>query len=410
MKVLLVVLDGAADRRDQRLGFKTPLQAASLGSLNQLSKAAAMGMMYPIDKDTAPESDAAVYSILGYDIKDYTGRGPLEAYGAGLDIDDKTLAIRCNFATKDIDDNLVEGSRVESEEAAALEEEINKIELGIGGISFEFRTTVGHRAVCAFHSQKEKLSPNVSNTDPDYVKKGSISVAVKNYDKKVKEVVPLDAKAGSKKSAKVLNTFIEKAGEVLAKSKVNKRRKAEGKAELNLLLVKDAGVGLPKVQSIQEKYGITSAFIAEMPVEIGISKLLGMAPIKLEWISDRFRRYEKMAELIKENKERFDLIYVNIKGPDEPSHDGDIFLKKQVLEDIEGGFFVNIKELVATICVTADHATPSTMRVHTSDPVPVMIRYKDRKYEDGLLFDENIGERGSLRTITGSELLKKLLS
>ena len=78
MRLLFVILDGAADRSDATLGGLTPLQAAKMPNLRQLASAAVKGMMNPIEQGVAPESDAAVFSILGYEMSSYTGRGPLK--------------------------------------------------------------------------------------------------------------------------------------------------------------------------------------------------------------------------------------------------------------------------------------------------------------------------------------------
>ena len=99
MRYLLVVLDGAPDRPNPEIRNFTPLEYAKMENLNKLAIKSKVGMMYSVGKGIAPESDAAVFSILSYDVKHYTGRGPLEAFGSGLKVDSKTLALRANFAT-----------------------------------------------------------------------------------------------------------------------------------------------------------------------------------------------------------------------------------------------------------------------------------------------------------------------
>ena len=83
-KILYVVLDGLGDRPNAVLGGKTPLEAADTPFLDELAQKGETGLMDTIGPGIAPESDAAVMSILGYDVDEYyTGRGPLEACGAG---------------------------------------------------------------------------------------------------------------------------------------------------------------------------------------------------------------------------------------------------------------------------------------------------------------------------------------
>ncbi len=411
MPLLFVILDGAADRKSSVLNDMTPFQSASTPNLRQLASESIKGMMYPIGAGIAPESDAAVFSILGYDMSSYTGRGPLEAYGAGLKITDRSVAFRCNFATIDADRNIVDrrAGRIETKDAKALQKEINRINLGIDGIRFRFRATVGHRGVCVFYSRKKNLSANVSNADIGYVKKGNISVAEEIANNALPKVVPLDDSDAAANTARIVNAFIDKVIDRLSKSELNSRREEEELLKANALLLRDAGVGLPKVESFESRRKMKCAFIAEMPVEMGIAKLLGMAPIKLKVLKNKKRRYKKMAELVNQNIGNYDFIYVHIKGPDEPGHDGDAKLKKKILEEVDENFFSGIKMLNADICVTCDHATPCTLKSHSSDPVPVMVRYVDSKSGDPINFDEEIDSKGSMGVINGNQLIDNVI-
>jgi 2,3-bisphosphoglycerate-independent phosphoglycerate mutase len=410
MALLFVILDGAADRKNDALNGMTPLQSANMPNLRHLASQSIKGMMYPIGKGVAPESDAAVFSILGYDMSAYTGRGPLEAYGAGMEVDDRSVAFRCNFATINADRDIIDrrAGRIETGDAKALEKEISEIDLGIKGITFKFKSTVGHRGACVFYSEKS-LSANVSNADIGYVRKGNISVAEEVASKKLPKVVPLDESEASANTAYIVNAFIDKVIEKLAHSKVNSRRGDEGLLRANALLLRDAGVGLPKVETFEARYGMKCAFIAEMPVETGIAKVLGMEPIGLEELKDRKGRYRRMAELVIQNLSRYDFMYVHIKGPDEPGHDGDALLKKKILEEIDSEFFSRIRELDVDMCVTCDHATPCPLKAHSSDPVPVMVRYANSTKADAVDFDENIDSHGTMRIMNGNQLVDYII-
>ena len=410
MPLLFVILDGAADRRDGPDAM-TPLQRARMPNLGKLSCDAAKGMMYPIGPDIAPESDAAVFSILGYEMSSYTGRGPLEAFGAGLKVTDRSVAFRCNFATIDGDRNILDrrAGRIETRDAKALQREISEIDLGIDGIRFKFKATVGHRGVCVFYSRKKNLSANVSNADIGYVRRGNISVAEESAQKALPKVLALDDSQAAANTARIVNTFIDKVIERLSNSQVNASRQARGLLKANAILLRDGGVGLPKVKTFEERHGMNCAFIAEMPVEMGIAKLLGMDPIKLKALKNRKRRYARMAELVKQNLGRYDFIYVHIKGPDEPGHDGDSKLKTRILEEIDENFFEGMAEAKADICVTCDHATPCQLKAHSSDPVPVMVRYAVKRPRDDAPFDEFIGSSGSIGTINGNQLVERII-
>ena len=89
MKTIIVILDGAADKIGKK---KTPLEKANMPYINFLANYGQTGMMYPIKKEIAPESDQSMLSMLGFNpFKYYTGRGPLEAYGARIKFKNSVL-------------------------------------------------------------------------------------------------------------------------------------------------------------------------------------------------------------------------------------------------------------------------------------------------------------------------------
>ncbi len=411
--ILLVVLDGVGDLKSAELGNKTPLQAASTKNLDRLFSRCSAGYLYPVGKGIAPESDAAIMSLLGYDVRtEYTGRGPLESFGAGLSIDGNTLALRCNFATIDSKRNITDrraGRDISRGDAEALESEINKIR--VHGISLEFRATVGHRGVLVIRSGR-KLSANISNADIGYVKSGNISIAVQSKSRKLPRFEALDKGSESRYSAEVLNNIQDSVIERLAGCEANIKRQGEGRLPANVLLMRDAGLGLPSIKSFRERYGLNAAFIAEMPVERGIARLAGMKELRIDAESPNNEKYARMAELINKNYTKFDFIYAHIKGPDEPGHDGDARLKKRIIEEIDSIFFGAISETTEklTVAVTGDHSTPCSKKSHSADPVPLAIRsvHKERNTES-LSFDEESTLNGNIGGIYGRELLKTLL-
>ena len=85
-------------------------------------------------------------------------------------------------------------------------------------------------------------------------------------------------------------------------------------------------------------------------------------------------RYAEWARLAVEALSGYDALYVHIKGPDVPAHDGRAEDKRDVIAAIDAGFFSEVLrsvDLTATIvAVTADHSTSCVRKAHTADPVP----------------------------------------
>src|SRR5437773_4730732 len=175
----MAVLDGASDRPEG--GQKTPLEAASTPNLDTLVRRGALGSMYTVGKGIAPESDAGVFSLLGYDpLQIHLSRGVVETIGADVEFHDGDLALRAGFATVE-GDKLVDrraGRNLSTDEAVSLGNALNREVRLKDGVQFEFKATVGHRAILVFRSNGRNFSSSLSNFDPAYVRKGNISIAM----------------------------------------------------------------------------------------------------------------------------------------------------------------------------------------------------------------------------------------
>ncbi len=412
-KILYVVLDGLGGTPDPKLNGKTELEVANTPNMDHLAKKAKLGLMDPIAPGVAPESDAAVLSILGYDVdKYYTGRGPLEAHGADLEVRDGDLAWRANFATVDEETLKIldrrAGRNLSTEEAKALADEVNQ-KVKLDGADFIFKATVGHRGVLVIRRKNGRLSSNVENIDPGYKRHGPYSIAIANPPKEVQKCIPLDDSEEAKEAARLTDEFIMKAFEVLKNSEINKKRKAENKKPANIILLRDAGDSLPKIPTLNQLYGLNFGSIVEMPVERGIALLTGMKEVPIEDSTD----YKLWAEKVLYALEKFDGVYAHLKGPDVPGHDGDYEKKIESIEKIDSVFFENLLPKLdfskVVIAITADHATPCSLKSHSEDPVPLLIFTEGLASDDLEYFGESACSRGSIGRIKGTELMPLLV-
>ncbi|MEM3437102.1 MAG: alkaline phosphatase family protein [Nitrososphaerales archaeon] len=415
-KLIYILLDGVGDRPDPELNYVTPLEAAYTPNLDFLARKGKSGLVYPVGKDISPESDIAVFNMLSYEFKEgYVGRGVIEAIGAGINFKDGDLALRANFATIDKDMTILDrraGRDLSSEEARTLAESINKqVKLSYPKAYFEFLSTIAHRATLVIRVEGIVLSSNISNSDPAYTRFKGIGVA--KADKKIlklQKVRALDDKFESKLSANLVNEFTEKSIEILKNHPVNLFREKNGKKPANAILLRDAGNSLPKLKRLDEKYGLKFACLLDMPVEKGIARLTGMVEIESGGIKD----YEIKAQKVSNLLEVYDCVYVHIKGPDEPGHDGDAILKKKVIEEIDSKFFGNLLKLIdldkVIIAVSADHSTPCQIKNHSADPVPLLISGNKITKDGTCRFTEKEASKGSLKTLIGAKVLPLIIS
>src|SRR5690242_21596170 len=155
----MAVLDGASDRPDSLQ--RTPLEAAATPNLDVLVKRGALGSMYTVGKGIAPESDAGVFSLLGYDpLQIHLSRGVVESIGAGVNYREGDLALRAGFATVE-GDKLVDrraGRNLSTDEARQLATAVNNEIWLKNGTQFQFLSTVGHRAVVVFRANSHNYS------------------------------------------------------------------------------------------------------------------------------------------------------------------------------------------------------------------------------------------------------------
>ncbi|MDH7556432.1 MAG: 2,3-bisphosphoglycerate-independent phosphoglycerate mutase [Candidatus Methanosuratincola sp.] len=415
--LLYILLDGLGDRPIAEFGNRTPLEAANRPNMNALAKKGSSGFVYTVGKGIAPESDVAVISMLGYDPhKTYTGRGPIEVFGSGMTMENGDLAVRCNFATFGSDFTIIDrrcGRSLTTEEARVLADAINsEVRLESHPAEFEFRSTVGHRGVLLIRCKEGKLSGNISNTDPAYLKKGGMGIALEAFENKVQAAEPLDGSDEAKRAAELLNEFTRKSYRVLESHPINRDRAAQGKPPANGILGRDAGSSLPDFTPVTELYGMEFAAMVEMPVERGIALLCGMDSVELpKATGDLSLDYERRAELASELIQCYGGVYIHIKGPDEPAHDGDCAGKRRSIEMIDEHFFGHLKvDLSNTaVVVTADHSTPCSLRAHSDDPVPLIVAGAGIPNDGTGEFGESACRKGSLGEITGVDLLKRVI-
>jgi 2,3-bisphosphoglycerate-independent phosphoglycerate mutase len=383
--IALIVLDGLGDRPHPDTGGRSPFDAATKPHLDDLARRGVLGDVTVVGPGVAPESDAGVFALLGYDpVRDSPGRGVLEAAGVEIPLARGDVALRLNFATVDGDGGVLDsrvGRSLSTTEAQELARAVTAADLLAGvGIRAEVRATVGHRGVLWLHPTSDgPLSPNISNADPFYEKVGGMGQARRPEQPRIEPVRPQDDAPASARTADALNRLLAAVGPVLAGSRVNARRAMGGKKIANALLVRNAGT-VPErpLTPFAERYGLNGASLTEMPVERGIARALGLEDRYVGPMGpDRDAGYRERARVARELLASHPFVYVHLKGPDEPGHDGNAVMKKEVIEAIDRSFFgpfldgLDLRQV--RLGVTADHATPAILRAHSDDPVPLLV-------------------------------------
>jgi 2,3-bisphosphoglycerate-independent phosphoglycerate mutase len=420
-KLLYVCLDGIGDDPIPELDLRTPLEAAATPFMDALAARGRTGTTITVGPGIAPESDIGVFGILGYDpAEEHPGRGILEAMGIGMDVRDGDLAYRVNFATCDgsaIIDRRV-GRDLSSEESRALAEEVNAT-LALPGATCELRATIEHRGALVIRADTP-LSAAVSNADPAYRREGHLGVALETFDPTIVTVEPLEATEAASRAADLTNAFVEGAAQILDASEVNARRRAAGSLPANCILTRDGGDRLPRLEPIERRFGMRWGCFVEMPVERGISMALAMTPVDVPRLDPAGfgpgaeESYATWARLAAEALAEFDALYVHLKGPDVPAHDGRARDKRDVVAAIDRAFFGEVLARLDTsrtvVAVTGDHATSCLRAAHTADPVPLLISGGPVRPDGSESFGERACAAGSLGSMLGPQILPRLVA
>lgn len=363
-KGLIIIGDGMAGRGVPELNGRTTLEVSKTPNMDRMAKEGICGIADPISPGVRPGSDTAHLAILGYDpYKYYTGRGPFEAIGAGLEVKPGDVAFRMNFATIDRNGIVVDrraGRIQESDGTAELAGLINGIE--IDGVRVYCRQSTAHRGAVVLRG--EGLSPEISDTDPH------------REGMPVMKSKPLSE--GAEKTAEVVNKLTEVIAEMFSRSPVNESRKNEGKNPANIALLRGAGAA-PHVELFEKKYGIKGSAVVEVGLIKGIARYLGLELLEAPAATGGMDTSPtSIAETTIRALSIYDFVITNMKAPDLGGHDGDFEMKIKAIEMVDEmvGFIrggLSKVEDDVHIIVSADHATPTTYMDHTGDFVPLIV-------------------------------------
>ena len=416
IKIVYVLLDGVGDLPHPDLDGKTPLEAAATPNMDALAKNGVMGQVISVGKGIAPESDIAVFNMLGYRFQhsDYAGRGVIEAIGIGIDFKDGDLALRGNFATLDNEGQIIDrraGRKIERDDAEKISKEIeNGVKFSNPEASVVVAPTIGHRIIVRLRDSKQ-LSSEITNTDPAYTRVDGMGIAKAVSDfMRIEKCIPMEQTDDASNAAKLVNEFTEQSLEIMKNSDVNKQRAQKNKKLLNSILLRDAGNKYPNVKPINEMYTMNFSCIVDMPVEVGISNILKMKTFNAGGLTD----YEEKAKVAAQAMDTENAIYVHLKGPDEFGHDGDAIGKMKNIEEIDKRFFGtlldNIDVSKTAVMISADHSTPCINKGHSDDPVPLLISGNMIENDNSQRFTEKEGESGTIGLIDGADVVKTGIS
>ncbi|NOZ63460.1 MAG: cofactor-independent phosphoglycerate mutase [Caldiserica bacterium] len=389
MKHVMLIADGMADHSLSQLGGKTPLQKAYTPNMDRLAKEGYCGLITTLKEGFPLGSDVAILSLLGYPPdKFYPGRGSLEAASQGIKLKGHEKAFRVNLVT--IEDGIMadySAEHIPSSQSRVLMRYLNE---KLGDRNIQFHPGVSYRNLLIIKGKGE-IKDNIPFTTPPH---DIIGKEVRNY-------LPRG------RGANLLKRLIKLSQEYLPQHPLNIKRMKKGLPPANSIWIWGGGKK-PHGESFQKKYGIKAGIISAVDVIKGIGTILDMEVIKVRKATgDIHTNWRGKAKAGIKALRKLDLVIIHIEATDEAAHMGDPHLKVAAIESFDREIVGRIISAhpEARVFVGCDHATSTTLRTHTRDPIPFIL-WGIGKSNNCPTFSEVSARLTGVHFKSGEELMK----
>lgn len=410
MKHIIILGDGMADHKVEKLGNQTLLQYGRPEYMNRLAKEGCCGMLKTIPFGFPPGSEVANTAILGYDLdKVYEGRGPLEAASIGYEMADDDFAIRCNLIT--IENGRIvthNGGNLETEEADILIKYLNE---HLGNDRIKFITGIQYRHLLVIKGGNKYIRCVPPHDHPGELWEPLLVTAEDNNENETGRLT-------AQQTADIINQLIIKSQDLLAKHPINIKRSEEGKRQANSIWTWSGGYK-PSMQKLSAIYPQIKkgSVISAVDLIRGIGHYAGLRIIEVEGATGLANtNYEGKAQAAIEAIKDNDFVFVHIEATDEAGHDGDIELKLKAINDIDKRIikpivdFINSQNEPVCVAILPDHPTPVEMRIHVNEPVPFIIWHKNIEPDTVEVYDEKTCSKGKYGILESSEFIKEFMN
>lgn len=392
MKYIVLVGDGMADYPIEELENRTPLEVARTPNMDFIARNGILGRVKTIPDHMAPASDVANISILGYDPQRYyTGRGPLEAANLGIELQDDDVAFRCNLITAS-GDTLTDYSagHISSKEAATLMKFLDK---HLGTNRIRFSAGISYRNLVLIKRGSELHLEELSCKPPHDI-----------TGKNISEHLPQG------QNEQVVIELMQDSRKLLESHEINQVRIDLKENPANMIWLWGQGKK-PSFPKFKEKYGLNGSVISAVDLIKGLGRFLGLDVINVPGATGYYDTdYEGKARAALKSLEDKDFVFLHVEAPDEAGHNGDLREKISAIERFDqlvvGTILSAFKERDNfRILVLPDHATPVSLKTHTSDIVLFGMLGKDITGEAFSAYSEKEAEKSTLFFENGYTLM-----
>lgn len=420
MKHIIILGDGMADHKVERLGNKTLLEVAEKPFMDKLAKDGKTGLLVTVPQNYMPGSEVANTAIMGYDLdKVYEGRGPLEAASIGYELSNDDFAIRCNIITLG-DGRFVthNGGNLQTEDAAELIDMLNR-ELGsdtvrfVTGIQYRHLLVIKNgnkHIVCAppHDHPNEEWRPMLVKPEEGWADRRDIYVDVNGNE---------HVRMTAQETADIINDLILRSQKLLEEHPYNKAKAARGERQANSIWPWSGGYR-PSMETLMQLFPQvnTGSVISAVDLIRGIGHYAGLDIVKVDGVTGLAdTNYEgKAAAAIKAMHEQ-DFVFVHVEATDEAGHDGDLELKLRAINYLDHRIIEPIyneaMKMDEPVCIAVlpDHPTPVELRIHVNEPVPFIIWHKGIEPDGVQEYNEDSVKQGAYGTLVLQEFMQELM-
>ena len=417
MKHIIILGDGMADHKVERLGGKTLLQYARPEYMNRLAREGRCGRLVTVPEGFPPGSEVANTAILGYDLnRVYEGRGPLEAASIGYEMQDDDMAIRCNIITLE-DGKIIthNGGNLETEDARVLIDYLNKtlakpINEREGCQRVRFITGIQYRHLLVIKGGSKDIDCAPPHDHPNeawrplLVKPASAVSGLPADTAPISQAQPATpGRLTAEQTAVLINELIIKSQELLAKHPYNLSKAAKGERQANSIWPWSGGYR-PSMQTLMEQYPQVKSGTVISAVDLiqGIGRYAGLRIVKVPGATGLANtNYEGKAQAAIDALKHDDFVFVHVEATDEAGHDGDLDLKLRAIDYLDQRLIRPVVEAIeamdepVAVAILPDHPTPVELRIHVSEPVPFIFWHKGIVPDDVQVYDEESCVSGS---------------
>ena len=410
MKHLIILGDGMADHKVERLGGKTLLQYARPEYMNRLAREGRCGRLITVPDGFPPGSEVANTAILGYDLnKVYEGRGPLEAASIGYEMAADDFAIRCNIITLEEGRIITHnGGNLETADARVLIQYLNE---HLGNDRVRFITGIQYRHLLVIRGGSKHIVCAPPHDHPNEPWRPLLVKAEEN--------APVEpGRMTAQETADLINELILKSQELLANHPFNVERAKRGERQANSIWPWSGGYR-PSMKSLQELYPQvkTGAVISAVDLIRGIGHYAGLRIIEVPGATGLANtNYEGKAQAAIDALKTDDFVFVHVEATDEAGHDGDVELKLKAIDYLDKRLIKPVLEAIqqmdepVCVAVLPDHPTPVELRIHVNEPVPFIIWHQGITPDDVQYYDEESCVSGSYGLLRLQEFMQTFIN